>query len=461
ARRIPPSKRTGDLWSYVALISGESTNRMGIEIKATIEHENSKLMSSIKEQVIQEDHLFSAAMEKFFQSNHYTSLDITRKGVYRFFAQAFVDIVGDKLLSEILYKDISRYTNALRHIPPNAKKNPDLVGKSYLDIVKIAQSKNLKPIKTSTQFKHVKAMRSFFHWCMEAFEMKRDVTCCVKGSDYTRDEEQARTPFDGEDLKKIGTEEFVKSFNKAWKFFAIPLGYYTGARINEIAQLRVEDIHDVPIGVDERGAPITTPCISLNACHRKKLKTRNAKRLVPIHAKLIEIGFLELVKHVKELGFKHLFPDLQGRRSRPGSYISSWFNTTHLKSWCGIDDVRKKFHSFRNHFITYAELSVHVPYSSLLALAGLGRGRDVAWVHYIKSADIVACKKAMDAIQLPTFDYPTFDAAQFEGYFADELKYASRDILTSPPEPKKRGRPRKKNMPPQEQTQALTPPAGQ
>lgn len=418
--------------------------KMGSNLVAFMQHENSKILTVIKGQVIEQDCLFSAAMEEFYLSTDYQSLDLSRKGVYQFLHQAFVDIVGDKLLSEIRYKDISTYTSALKHIPANAKQKPDFKDKDYRTIARDAKSGNLKPIATSTQYKHVKAARAFFRWCMERFEMKRDVTCCVKGSDYAREDAQSREPFSIEELKKISSEELIKAFDKPWKFFAIPIGYYTGARINEIAQLHVSDIYEVPIGVHDDGTPITTPCISLNSFNKKNLKSRNAKRLVPIHKELIDVGFLEYVKYMKTLGFIHLFPDLHGRESRPGTYISAWFNGTHLKSWCEIDDVRKKYHSFRNHFITFAELSINVPHSALKALAGLGRGREVEWVHYIKKADIVACKKAMDAIQLPAFKYPTFDAAQFEDYFATELKYPKPGAMVSTPTPKKRGRPKKK-----------------
>ena len=64
------------------------------------------------------------------------------------------------------------------------------------------------------------------------------------------------------------------------------LGIYTGARIGELAQLRLVDV------ITESGIP----CLSINAegdgC---SVKTEAGIRMVPIHSELIRLGFLEYV----------------------------------------------------------------------------------------------------------------------------------------------------------------------
>lgn len=418
---------------------------MGKSLTALIEHHHQELVKTIKEQAIEEDHLFSEAMEQYFQSEDFKKLHHSRKGVYAFVKKSFIDIVGDKLLSELRYKDISRYTDILKHIPPNAKNKEEFKGKDYLAIAKQACSKNMKPICPATQYKHVKALKSFCHWCMVQYDMRRDVTSCVRGSDYARDEEQSRQPFDDEELSTIFNHEFLKALDKPWKFWAIIIDFFSGMRVNEIGQINVEDICEVPIGVDEDGHTITVTCISLNTKGGKKLKTRNAKRYLPIHSKVIELGFLDYVRYMKSQNFKHLFPDLYKGAGTPGSKISTWFNSTHLKSWCEIDDSQKKFHSFRNHFWTYAELTPEVPESAIRKLTGTGRGRSTERVHYIKEADVKACKKALEDIAFPSVNFMPYNHEQFKDYFADQIKYATADDLTVTPAStkKRRGRPPK------------------
>lgn len=423
----------------------DALERMGKSLVAVIEHSHQKLAASIKEQAIEEDHLFSDAMEQYFQSNDFKTLHHSRKGVYEFIRQSFIDIVGDKPLSELRYKDISHYTHVLKHVPSYAKKKEEFKDKDYATIAKQASAKGMKPICPATQYKHVKALKSFFHWCMVQFDMRRDVTSCVRGSDYARDKEQSRQPFDDAELSTIFNHDFLKALDAPWKFWAIVIAFFTGMRVNEIGQIDVDDICEVAVGVGPDGCTLTEPCISLNSRNGKRLKTRNANRYLPIHSKLVELGFLDYVGHMKRLHFKHLFPDLHKGAGTPGSKISAWFNSTHLKSWCEIDDAQKKFHSFRNHFWTYAELSPEVPESAIRKLTGTGRGRSVERVHYIKDADVKGCKKALEAIAFPTVNFMPYNSAQFADYFAELVKYATPEDLTVTPSGtgKKRGRPPK------------------
>ncbi len=61
------------------------------------------------------------------------------------------------------------------------------------------------------------------------------------------------------------------------------IGRYTGARMNEICQLKAEDITKDVIHI--RG---------------EQLKTANARRSIPTHPKLIELGILDWVSRCLE-----------------------------------------------------------------------------------------------------------------------------------------------------------------
>ena len=65
------------------------------------------------------------------------------------------------------------------------------------------------------------------------------------------------------------------------------LGLYTGARANEICQLYADDV----VLVDNIW------CIKVQSGRPdQKLKTDNSKRLIPIHAVVLEAGFLAFVQ---------------------------------------------------------------------------------------------------------------------------------------------------------------------
>lgn len=92
---------------------------------------------------------------------------------------------------------------------------------------------------------------------------------------------------------------------KAYPFwFWLPLvAYFTGARTNEIAQLDTADIREID------GHPCFDFCPDdPKAFEAKRVKTEEARQ-VPIHPRLIELGFLEYVNSQLQAKQKKLFGD--------------------------------------------------------------------------------------------------------------------------------------------------------
>lgn len=87
-------------------------------------------------------------------------------------------------------------------------------------------------------------------------------------------------------------------------WFWLPLiGYFTGARTNEIAQLNTADI------VTIEAHPCFDFCPDLpGAPEAKRIKTAEARQ-VPIHPRLLELGFLDYVSSQAEAKQKKLFGD--------------------------------------------------------------------------------------------------------------------------------------------------------
>ena len=112
------------------------------------------------------------------------------------------------------------------------------------------------------------------------------------------------------------------------------LGLLTGARLSELAQLRVTDIclSTLRIQIQE----------SDNDQH---LKTPSAKRSIPLHSELIRLGFIDYVlKQARNCEYS-LWSELPKRENKAGGFFSVWFSV--YKKECGIPtDV--DFHSFRH-----------------------------------------------------------------------------------------------------------------
>ena len=118
------------------------------------------------------------------------------------------------------------------------------------------------------------------------------------------------------------------------------LALFTGARIEELAQLLIHDLHSA----QGLGYYLN---ISDEAEH-SKLKNPASRRRIPLHHELLACGFLDYVDSVKAQPF--LFPRLKPNpRNKRGGYFSTFFSG-YLRRTVRISDKRKVFHSLRHTF---------------------------------------------------------------------------------------------------------------
>lgn len=161
-----------------------------------------------------------------------------------------------------------------------------------------------------------------------------------------------RLPFTSADLKAIFSSPVYAQAKRpkggrGEAAFWFPLiALFTGARLEEIAQLYVRDLQQVP-NEDLWFFDIT----DTGEDQRLKVGAKN-RREVPVHSELVRLGLVAwLLRREAEVGldgplFPHFEPNRAKKRSGPWS---KWFNR-YLRDDCGITDPRKVFHSFRHTF---------------------------------------------------------------------------------------------------------------
>lgn len=120
----------------------------------------------------------------------------------------------------------------------------------------------------------------------------------------------------------------------------------TGARLEEIAQLRVDDLI-----LDRQLGPLMR---ITDEGEGQQLKTESSRRIIPLHPQLINAGLLRYAALVRDDRHDWLFPQLvadhDGRR---GANFGKWFQRyLRNKSGLGISDPAVVFHSFRHTFKT-------------------------------------------------------------------------------------------------------------
>jgi len=113
------------------------------------------------------------------------------------------------------------------------------------------------------------------------------------------------------------------------------LGLFTGARVGELCQLRVEDV------ADDGAGPVLRITEEADGA---TLKTTASRREVPIHDELVRLGFLEYVQGLRGAGQVPLWPGMRFRKGKPGANFSEWFRTARERVPGGVPD----FHSLRH-----------------------------------------------------------------------------------------------------------------
>jgi integrase len=166
-------------------------------------------------------------------------------------------------------------------------------------------------------------------------------------------DKRTRIPFTSDQLKTIFNSPMFDSCAGAkrehkrgsvkvrdWRYWIPWIGLYTGARLGEIAQLLTADvrmIHETWIfHVTREGAG------------SKSVKNAGSERVVPMHRKLIDLGFLEYHANMTARGHQNLFPEIEpdGRgfmSGMPSAFFNDYFRDIGVKL-----DKSVNFHSFRH-----------------------------------------------------------------------------------------------------------------
>lgn len=268
------------------------------------------------------------------------SLPDTRGRLYN-----LVDILGDVYINDVTRKDVRNFREILIHLPPNRAKSKAYRDKSIEEILKMKIGKKLSPKTVNIC---LEAVSSLFEWCVKEGIIKTNPAKGLQVKDDRRDMD-LRNPFTGEDLNKIFSHiNFVRPKNNLAYYWVPYIALYTGMRLEEICQLYVDDIYEIDgiYVVDINDNP------NRDGVKDKRVKTINAKRIIPLHYDLVALGFIKYRDQVIKSKNERLFPKLKKSKSvnSYGHAVSKKFSK--IVRDCKLDGI-KSFHSFRHTFADY------------------------------------------------------------------------------------------------------------
>ncbi|TKW60766.1 MAG: site-specific integrase [Blastochloris viridis] len=313
----------------------------------------------------------------------------------------FVEKYGDIPIQTVSKKHHANgFKDLLTRIPAHASKRH--AGKTLTQL----EAETGDKLAFNSQRIYLSAMHALFDWAERAGYYEGDNPFSrvappkqkVKLAD-------AKGPYSAETLKAIFASPIftghggqrTKAGNRLIKdsLYWVPLiGLLTGARREELCQLHTKDIHKVD------GVWV----FDINDKDGKHLKNPHSKRMVPIHQRLIDLGFLDYHQQQQAKRSKLLFPDItySAGKERHGDNFGRRYNRA--LATLKLKGERRDFHSFRHTMIDALRVA-GIQEGVMMAITGHKDERMVG--NYGKGYTLPILQQALNQVDFPSINWAT------------------------------------------------------
>lgn len=316
----------------------------------------------------------------------------------------FLEIMGDKKIPEYTRTGAAEFPEALTKLPPNRRQRAPWRDMPMQEILRRAPGgQSLRNIN-----KHIANIAAFFTWYDNRWpdlwpkkhpfvgrKIKGKSTPAYAKRDIITDQQVSQLM------------PYVREANRNWEFWMIPLAAFTGARVLELAQLLVQDVCEV------EGIPVLSITDEKEnkeeekTGEEKRVKTEASRRMVPIHATLIAMGFLDFVESMKKSGERRLWPDLSENKGTKGGCGRKWSSR--------FSDIKHEllfpkqvvYHSFR-HSVESKLAALHIDRAYISDIIGHSRKGDTGETTYTKTF-LPERQKALDQIKYEGVEWPKWE----------------------------------------------------
>jgi len=140
-----------------------------VKVSATpkIKEEKDVELPSSKEP---EGPLFSEELVPYLRHLKQKKYSRTTYGQTTYTTKIFKELIGDKPLRNITFRDIDTFLHALSVLPSNGPKKKAYRGMHTIAVVEKAEDVTHGRISIQTQQKHIDRLKAFFKWCVERKE---------------------------------------------------------------------------------------------------------------------------------------------------------------------------------------------------------------------------------------------------------------------------------------------------
>ncbi|WP_406853480.1 DUF6538 domain-containing protein [Brevundimonas sp. BH3] len=281
----------------------------------------------------------------------------TTRMAYQTTRRLVVAILGeDTPVTEITRTQCRDMIEVLRWQPRNASKLfPKL---SPIEIAELAKREGRTDLINAANINtYLNKLGGVFNWAVAEELLDRNPAKGLRVPDPTARRDKRR-PFSTNQLQAIfaaplytgcrddghGYATVGTARPRNARFWIPLLSLFAGLRLNEACQLDVADVRNIDgvycLVISER---------SDDEQSDKRLKTSASERTVPLHAQLMELGFIEFVSSRKRAGEVKLFGEVaMGATGYRSTTFSAWFRRFVVRA--GAASEKTCFHSFRHCF---------------------------------------------------------------------------------------------------------------
>jgi integrase len=248
-------------------------------------------------------------------------------------------IPRDTDVSALTVHSAAAVKDALMRLPKNWRKLPQT---RQLSLAAVLDLQGLERLKPASINKYLQTYADLFGWAnSNGYTDRNHFSGLALKYDKVRTE-QERKAFSDQQIRTILThvvDGALINVRKPYQKWGPLIAAYSGARLNEIAQIELTDIKNDDgiwyFDISDEGED-------------KAVKTVASKRRIPIHSEILKAGLLEYVETLRQKGKRHLFHDLTySREHGRGRNLGRWFNESLLPK-LNLHDPAYVFHSFRH-----------------------------------------------------------------------------------------------------------------
>ncbi len=364
----------------------------------------------------------SQAVDMFIRDNkgriEDQSLDELRVGL-----ELFISFADGKSIGQINNDDIREFRELLPQVPkrftadPLYQKMPLKQAMSTLD-----SEKNDLQAKRTVR-KKFDSVRQLFDWACNDCRLINDDFSRSFNTKYLK----LKNNPDTKPYKAFEIHHLVNLTNcyiykneipcrvhiaEAHRFWVPMIALFTGARLEEICQLYLQDI------VEENGIwqfKFTKEDVK-NEGKEVKLKSPSAKRNIPIHPVLLKMGLTDYLEEVAQIGASRLFPELNNsnQKNKYNFTVTKWFGDTLRKEIGYEKSSRYCFHSFRKNVIQALQQLPEIPREIRKSISGHARGGGDVHEVYEREYDAGVLDQYLSQLTYPDLDFDGITWSDFK-----------------------------------------------